>query len=79
MKSIIKIAVPVMFALLLQSCEDGRTSPPGSEETDSISMDIVYSDVVNYQTKYLRSLQTASGAIKNTEQSNSKICPYFAN
>jgi hypothetical protein len=35
--------------------------------------------VVNYQTKYLRSLQTASGAIKNTEQSNSKICPYFAN
>jgi hypothetical protein len=76
---IIKTAAPMIFALLLWSCENDRTFPPNSGETDLINMDIVYGDVVHYQANYLRSLQTASGAIKNTEQSNSKICPYFAN
>ncbi|MCD8042679.1 MAG: discoidin domain-containing protein [Tannerellaceae bacterium] len=40
---------------------------------------VVYSTVRSYQAAYLRSLQSASGAIKDTEQSNSRICPYFAN
>jgi hypothetical protein len=70
------MTLPLVF---LQSCGDDNTSPLNSGEKAITNMDVVYSNVVNYQTNYLRSLQVASGAIKNTGENNSRICPYFAN
>ena len=80
MKSI-KILLGLYFALSLQSCGDDSTSPPDSVINGGGSTDIstIYNNVVSYQTSYLRTLQITSGAIKDTEESNSRICPYFAN
>jgi hypothetical protein len=75
-----------LASLFLLSCGDERISSPDSggtdiENTDTVynHIDTVYNHLVKYQTNYLRSLQTASGAIKDTEHYNSRICPYFAN
>ncbi|MCD8042680.1 MAG: hypothetical protein LUH10_06410 [Tannerellaceae bacterium] len=69
----------VCLLLPLQSCGDDSTSPPPSGETDLTGAEVAYSNVTNFQTNYLRSLQISSGAIKDNDQSNSRICAYFAN
>ena len=69
----------VSLSLPLHSCGDDDTSPPPSGEVDPGGAGVAYDNVTQYQTHYLRSLQLASGTIKDNEQSNSRICPYFSN
>ncbi len=47
-------------------------------DTDPVEMTMYDSIIVN-QVRYIISLQMQSGAIKDNEASNSKICGYFAN
>jgi hypothetical protein len=76
----LKIILLIAFSLFyLQSCGDDDTSPPSPGGNDLTGSDIAYNNVVSYQTTYLRSLQLGSGALKDNESSNSRICPYFAN
>ncbi|RYE18557.1 MAG: discoidin domain-containing protein [Sphingobacteriales bacterium] len=39
----------------------------------------IYDSVINNQVKYITALQMPSGALKDNEASNSRICGYFAN
>lgn len=58
----------------------GEDTPEGGDGDETTSeMDRVYDAVKKNQLAYIRSLQIASGAIKDNEQSNSRICPYFSN
>lgn len=76
----LKIILLAGFSFLsFQSCGDDDTSPPPSGGTDLTGAEVAYNNVSNYQTNYLRSLQLASGAIKDNGEKNSRICPYFAN
>lgn len=56
--------------------EDNPDEPDGGNEDE---MTRVYDVVKRNQLTYIRSLQISSGAIKDNEQSNSRICPYFSN
>lgn len=60
---------------------DTSTAPPPTKDGSQViqDIDIVYGNVSSIQQAYIRSLQLSSGAIKDNEQSNSKITPYFAN
>ena len=76
------------------ACGDTSTAPPptvlnpdednsdGSDEgegDETSEMTRIYDVVKKNQLAYIRSLQISSGAIKDNEQSNSRICPYFSN
>jgi hypothetical protein len=74
---ILKILLLISSTLLLfQSCSDDKDSPLDNNLPDNL---IIYRNVMSYQTNYLRLLQLRSGAIKDNEAKESKICPYFAN
>lgn len=74
-----KVTFPVILVIFLMSCGDTTTSPPETERNELSSSEIIYNNVLTYQINYIRSLQLTSGAIKDNESSNSRICPYFAN
>ncbi len=85
----------VIFATLslstFSACGDTSTAPPPTiltpdednpdnpDEGEGTEMDRIYDAVKKNQLAYIRSLQISSGAIKDNEQSNSRICPYFSN
>ena len=76
--SILSILI-VLPILTLSSCDTSTAPPPTNEENlTEQTMDVVYDNVMTYQLSYIRSLQLSSGAIKDTDASNSKITPYFA-
>ncbi|MDR1719230.1 MAG: hypothetical protein LBR67_03815 [Dysgonamonadaceae bacterium] len=76
----LKITLGVLIsACLMFACGDDDTSPPESGTVPDINVEVLYNNVTQYQTNYIRSLQIPSGAIKDTESNTSKITPYFAN
>jgi len=73
------LGIVIILITLLSSCNSSSTLPPVPGDIDQNATDLIYINVQTSQTHYIHSLQKASGAIKDTEASNSKICPYFAN
>lgn len=67
---------------VMTSCDSSSTAPPPNKEDrpDSGSVDVgpLYDAVVNFQLKYIRSLQLESGALPDNSNPTSKITPYFA-
>ena len=81
MKKFRFIMITLFTTLVVAACSDTSTAPPPTLEGNLVAPDItiVYSNVNTYQQSYIRSLQLSSGAIKDDEQENGKITPYFAN
>ncbi|RYD91047.1 MAG: hypothetical protein EOP54_23085, partial [Sphingobacteriales bacterium] len=80
------ILTGVLFGLLAISVACKKDQHPGKipltddpanpEQPVTLS---IYDSVINNQVKYIAALQMASGALKDNEASNSRICGYFAN
>ena len=64
---------------VLNPDEDNSDGSDGGEGDETSEMTRIYDIVKKNQLAYIRSLQISSGAIKDNEQSNSRICPYFSN
>ena len=64
---------------VLNPDEDNSDGSDGGEGDETSEMTRIYDVVKKNQLAYIRSLQISSGAIKDNEQSNSRICPYFSN
>ena len=80
MRSAINIGM-IFLILTISSCKktvhNGRVPIP--EVPSIISPLSIYDSVINNQVKYLLARQLSSGALKDNEASNSRICAYFAN
>ncbi len=81
----IYILAGVIFGLLTISTSCQKNRHPGKIPlTDTTKPEppvplSIYDSVINNQVKYIVALQMASGALKDNEVSNSRICGYFAN
>ncbi len=82
-----KLFIILLLSLCcLSSCDtEASTAPPptSSDSTgdwiDAIDMAPIYDYVRDYQLKYIRSLQRETGAIRDMDDEDSKVTPYFAN
>ncbi len=76
----LSFAVAVIFSVSCSCDKDSSTLPPPSTGVIPGKGDMtkVYEYVISNQLSYIRSLQMASGAIKDRPSEDSKITPYFA-
>lgn len=77
------ILTGIAFGLLATSLGCKKVEHPSKIQIESKPLETTtlskYDSVINNQVKYLIALQMASGAFKDNEASNSRICGYFAN
>lgn len=80
MRSVISLII-LFFVLTASSCkkQDHPGRIPIPEVPSVVTPLSIYDSVINNQVKYLLARQLPSGAFKDNEESNSRICAYFAN